>query len=232
MHRYDPERAAQRFIPASTFKVWNSLAALETGVVPDVDSVFQWDGQVRDVPAWNRDHSLRTAIAVSAVWVYQEVARRIGPDGYRAMFALEPYGNGDFRGPIDYFWLNGPLRISADEQVAFLDRLRRGALAFAPEHQAAVRDILLLDEHDGTRLYGKTGWTSTFDGQFASAYWSGPDVGWFVGWVETPRGPWVFALNIEPDPASDVPLDIQPARLDITYDVLADLGLYTPEADD
>lgn len=225
MHHYDPSRAAQPFIPASTFKVYNSLAALETGVVPDVDSVFVWDGQVRDIEAWNQDHSLRTGIAVSAVWVYQEVARRIGEDGYRAMFALEPYGNSDFRGAIDYFWLNGPLRISADEQVAFLDRLRRGDLAFRPEHQAAVREIILLEEGGDYRLFGKTGWTSTFGGQFVTDYSSGPDIGWFVGWVETPQGPWVFALNLEADPASDLPFDMLSARLDITYAVLDDLGL-------
>src|SRR5690606_40752552 len=52
-HVYDPVRAAERFLPASTFKVYNSLVALETGAAPDVDSVFAWDGVERSIDAWN-----------------------------------------------------------------------------------------------------------------------------------------------------------------------------------
>lgn len=221
-HYFDPQRAAERFIPASTFKVYNSLVALETGVVPDVDSVFAWDGVERGVEAWNRDHSMRTGIAASVVWLYQELARRIGEEGYRAAFAREPYGNGDTGGGIDRFWLDGALRISAEEQVAFLDRLRRGALAFRPEHQAAVREIMLLEEGDGYRLFGKTGWATTLEGRSGTVFWEGPDVGWFVGWVERGGDAWVFALNVE---AAGPGLDMGPARRAIAEAVLADLGL-------
>jgi beta-lactamase class D len=212
-HVYDPARAAERFIPASTFKVYNSLVALDTGAAPDVDSVFAWDGVDRSISGWNRDHSIRTGIAASAVWLYQELARRIGEDGYRAAFAREPFGNGDPGGGIDRFWLDGALRISAEEQVTFLDRLRRGDLAFRPEHQAAVREVLLLEEGDGFRLFGKTGW----------AFPDAPEeIGWFVGWVEREDGAWVFALNIE---AVGPGLDMMTARRAITGAVLADLGL-------
>jgi beta-lactamase class D len=74
----DGARSRLAFLPASTFKIANSIIALETGVVTDPDKdVFKWDGTVRNFPDWNRDHTLRSAIAASALPVYQEIARRI-----------------------------------------------------------------------------------------------------------------------------------------------------------
>jgi beta-lactamase class D len=216
--RYDPARAAERFIPASTFKVYNSLVALETGVIAaNVDSVqFRWDGVDRGNAGWNEDQSLRTALRRSAVWVYQGIARRVGEGGYRAAFVREPYGNGDPAGGVDRFWLDGALRISALEQVTFLDRLRRGDLAFRPEVQAAVRDVLLLEEGDGYRLYAKTGWADRPEG----------DLGWLVGWVERGEDVSVFALNVEPLPGSD--FDMASGRMAIARTVLSAEGLLPP----
>ena len=69
----DKDRSGQAFLPASTFKIPNSLIALETGVVGDPDKdVFKWDGVKRSIEAWNQDHTLRSAIAASVVPVYQE----------------------------------------------------------------------------------------------------------------------------------------------------------------
>ncbi|WP_404872937.1 penicillin-binding transpeptidase domain-containing protein, partial [Klebsiella pneumoniae] len=42
------KRANQAFLPASTFKIPNSLIALDLGVVKDEHQVFKWDGQTRD----------------------------------------------------------------------------------------------------------------------------------------------------------------------------------------
>ena len=56
--RYNPERCAERFIPASTFKIMNSLIGLETGVIPDENYVIKWDGTHYDVPSWNHDNTL------------------------------------------------------------------------------------------------------------------------------------------------------------------------------
>jgi beta-lactamase class D len=43
--------------------------------------------------AWNRDHTLRSAIAASAVPVYQEIARRIGAERMQKYLDLFEYGN-------------------------------------------------------------------------------------------------------------------------------------------
>src|SRR6202045_607372 len=69
----DRNRSGEARLPASTFKIPNSIIAIETGVVGDPDKdVFKWDGVVRSIDAWTQDHTMRSAIAVSAVPVYQE----------------------------------------------------------------------------------------------------------------------------------------------------------------
>src|SRR5207302_1318723 len=120
--------SGQAMLPASTFKIPNSVIALETGVVGDPDKdVFKWDGVVRSIEGWNRDHTLRSAIAASAVPVYQEIARRIGAERMQKYVDLFEYGNRDIGGGVDQFWLTGNLRIDPIQQIDFVDRLRREA---------------------------------------------------------------------------------------------------------
>ncbi|MAU60397.1 MAG: class D beta-lactamase [Parvibaculum sp.] len=182
------ERARKRFVPASTFKVANSLIALETGAVKSVDEVLPYGGEPQPFEKWERDMSMREAIAMSNVAIYQEVARRIGLERMRTMLAELDYGNRDPGTVIDRFWLDGPLAISAVEEAEFLARLARSELPLATETQAAVREIMLLEEKDGKRLYGKTGWA------FAEG---GGGLGWFVGWVEHEGEVHAFALNLD-----------------------------------
>ncbi len=125
----DKERSGEPQLPASTFKIPNSIIALETGVVGDPDKdIFKWDGVVRSIEAWNKDHTLRSAIAASVVPVYQEIARRIGAERMKRHVDLLEYGNRDIGGGIDQFWLTGSLRIDPVQQIDFVDRLRRGTL--------------------------------------------------------------------------------------------------------
>ena len=221
--RLDPERAARRYLPASTFKVYNALVALETGVVTDPDSVFVWDGTERGVPAWNRDHTLRTGMESSVVWLYQRVAREVGRDRFLAAFDRQPVGNNQIGPDVDLFWLDNSLQISADEQVALMDGLRRGDLAFRPDVQATVRDLLpvlagadpRLADSAGTRLVGKTGLGRQPDGTL---------LGWVVGWAERDGRTAVFAMNVQPDPAAEREIDMVTARLRIVRAVLASEG--------
>ena len=183
--RYNLERCAARFIPASTFKIMNSLIGLETGVIPDQDYVVKWDGTKYDIPSWNQDHTLKTAIQNSVVWYYQELARRVGNDKMQSYVSATNYGNKNISGNIDTFWLEGGLRISANEQVDFLKRLYQGDLPFSPRSMSIVKDILVLEKTESYKLSGKTG-----SGQRIT-----PHVGWFVGYVETKGNVYFFASN-------------------------------------
>ena len=154
----DKDRSGEAKLPASTFKIPNSLIAIETGVVGDPDrDIFKWDGVKRPIEAWNRDHTMRSAIAASAVPVYQEIARRIGQERIQKYVDLFDYGNRDIGGGIDQFWLTGNLRIDPVQQVDFLDRLRRGVLPISRRSQELVRDILPVTRVGDSVIRAKSG---------------------------------------------------------------------------
>ncbi|HSD85499.1 MAG TPA: class D beta-lactamase [Anaerolineae bacterium] len=209
--RYNPERSAERFLPASTFKILNSLISLETGVIPDENTVINWDGTAYAVPAWNQDHTLRSAIKDSVVWYYQELARRVGAERMQKYVDAAGYGNRDITGNIDSFWLDGALRISADEQVHFLKRLYQNNLPFSPRTLDIVKDILILDKTPVSRLSGKTGTQLRVK----------PSINWFVGYVEKDGNAYIFATNLElPEGVTD-----NTRAKEITLRILRDLEL-------
>ena len=183
----DPQRAATRFIPASTFKIPNSLIALDTGVAADEHQVFPWDKTPREDASWNRDHTLRTAVKYSVVPVFQDIARQIGAERMREYVTRLQYGNADISGGIDRFWLDGGLRISPVEQVQFLIKLYRNALSAQERSQRIVKELLLVEATPAFVLRAKTGYGVRFT----------PAIGWWVGWVEREDGTHVFALNMD-----------------------------------
>lgn len=202
-----PARALRRHAPASTFKIANSLIALETGAVADVDEVLPYGGKPQPFPQWERDMSMREAIRASNVPVYQEVARRIGLERMRGMLERLGYGNADPGDVVDRFWLDGPLEISAVEQTRFVAALATNRLSLSNRSQAMVREILLMEEIDGAKLYGKTGW---------AFYEDKTDLGWFAGWVERDGRIFAFALNMDMTEIEQAGLRIELAKRMLT----------------
>jgi len=194
---HNPGRAGERFLPASTFKIPNTLIALEAEAVRDEAEVIRWDGVERSIPAWNRDQSLSTAFQASCVWFYQELARRVGAGVYRRELGRIGYGNGASGPAVDTFWLDGELRISAREQIDFLKRVYRGELPFRPENLEVLRRLMVVESAPGYVLRAKTGWALRVPRQ----------LGWYVGWLDvlpaegSPAGTgsavWFFALNMD-----------------------------------
>lgn len=208
---FNRARAECRLVPASTFKVANSLIALETGVVADEEEIIPYGGKPQPVKSWQRDMSMRDAIKISNVPVYQELARRIGIERYRHWLAELEYGNGQVGGNVETFWLRGPLAISAVEQSRFLARLAAGKLPASADNQARVRSILRLEDGDGWVLYGKSGWALT----------KPQGLGWWVGWVEHEGRLFTFALNIDMNRLVDAP-----KRMTLGKALLAELGVF------
>lgn len=197
--RYNPARAARRFVPASTFKIPNSLIALETGVASSADHRIAWDS-VRPndgsfwASSWSADHTLRSAMRNSVYWYYQVIARQIGADRMQMYLDRFDYGNRDMGGGLDAFWLHGDLRISPDEQVQFLRRMYDNDLGISEESTRIVKDITVLESDSAYRLSGKTGTASL-----------GPTrtLAWLVGYVEKSGETSFFALNMEGDEVWD-----------------------------
>lgn len=181
------ERSVEGFLPASTFKIPNTLIALQEGAVADADEVIKWNGKDYGWSEWNKDQTLRTAISSSTVWVYQELARRIGFEAYDEYLKEMNYGNGKTGGIVDTFWLEGDIRISAKEQIEFLKKLYNEEFAFDKEHYALLKELMIVEKNDEYVIRAKTGWAQRVE----------PQTGWYVGYVETSNDVWFFALNLE-----------------------------------
>jgi beta-lactamase class D len=207
---YNRARAKTRFVPASTFKIANTLIGLLAGSVKDVDEVLPWGGASQPVEAWEKDMSLRDAIKISNVPIYQELARRIDLETMLMGVGILGYGNKEIGAVIDRFWLDGPLKISAVEQVRFLKRLALNELPFPDDIQASTREILKLEGDSGYSLFAKTGTASCYD----------PDIGWWVGWVEKAGRIYAFALNMDL-----VAPDDSAKRISVGRECLRTLGL-------
>lgn len=190
---HNQARSKVRFIPASTFKIPNSLIGLAVEAVQDVDDILPYGGKPQSFAVWEKDMGLREAITLSNVPIYQELARRIGLERMRENILKLGYGNGNIGATVDTFWLEGPLKISAIEQAQFLARLAQGQLPLPRDVQTSVREIVLLEQGDSWRLYGKTGWENA----------PNSGIGWWVGWVQKDDHVYAFALNIDIQKATD-----------------------------
>ncbi|HZC35068.1 MAG TPA: class D beta-lactamase [Chthoniobacterales bacterium] len=208
-HVYNPQRAAEPFIPASTYKIPHSLIALETGVVKDEHQSFKWDGQRRWVDTWNRDQTFRSALKYSVVWVYQEIARQVGEQRESDYLKKFAYGNEDVSGGVDHFWLDGSLRITALQQIEFLKKLYLNQLPVSERSILIVKDMLINEANSKYILRAKTGWENA----------GAQGIGWWVGWIETDNDVHFFALNLDITKEEDAP-----KRMIIARQCLASLG--------
>lgn len=199
---FDPQRANTRYIPASTYKIANSLIGLTIGAVKGVDEILPYGGGEQFIKAWENDMSLRDAIKISNVPIYQELARRIGLERMQENVRKLNYGNMDIGPVVDQFWLGGPLAISAVEQAKFVSELAQRNLDFPIKHQQAVIDILEIEKTDSWSLHAKTGWQTATD----------PGIGWWVGWVKREGKIYTFALNLDMDEIVDAPKRIELGR--------------------
>lgn len=211
---YDSLRCSNQYTPASTFKIFNSLAALEAGVIKDTTHVIPWDSITRAYQSWNNDQNLKSAFKHSTVWFYQELARRIGEKKMFKYIRKNHYGNQNINGGIDLFWLKGDLRISQMEQIEFLKKLYEKKLKFKTKNQEIVKDIMLMEIKSNYRLYAKTGWSIENE--------NGISYGLYVGFIETPNNTFFFATNIE---TTTPDKKFLAARKEITMKVLTELEI-------
>ncbi len=176
------ESARERSVPGPTFELLNSLVALETGEVADVDEEIEHEGS-------GGARSLREALPDSDVAVQRELAERMGSRDLHTWVDRFDYGNramddGNGNGQE---WLEGPLEISPLEQTVFLAGLARAELPVQVEHQQALHEVVLREQEQERSLYATEGWNADAD----------RSPGWWVGWVEGREGLHTFALRLE-----------------------------------
>ncbi len=200
---YNKERSNKEFVPASTFKILNSMIALQESSIESINDTIKWDGINRSFKSWNKDQTMKSALPISCVWFYQELARRTGQEKMQEWIDKTNYGNKKIENKIDRFWLDGNLAISANEQIDFLEKLVKNELSFDKNIQKTVKGIMITDSTTNYIIHSKTGWSQ--------------DIGWNVGYVEAKDNVWIFALNIDMENLSKGKL-----RKILTYDILSE----------
>ena len=211
------ELADTAALPASTFKLFSSLVALETQVIHAADEIIPWDGVTRIRTETNTDLSLRDAFRVSSVAHYQHLVREIGSGRMGVLLREAAYGNMNMDGGLETFWLSGDLRISPRQQIEFMVRLYNGELPFRPEVIRAVKDIALMEETDTYKLRAKTGLAVVGDLE---------NTGWAVGWVEKDHNVYFFATMLL---AQNPDETFVPKRLAISREILSQLNILPPD---
>ena len=185
---YNEKDAGTRVSPDSTYKIYDALMALESGIITPDSSSMTWDGTEYGFDAWNSDQDLTTAMQNSVNWYFQSLDRQAGRDTVADFYDRIGYGNRDTSGDIGSYWMESTLKISPVEQVELLTELYYNEFGFSQENTDAVKDSLKLSYGQTGTLSGKTG-TGMVDGKNVN--------GWFVGYVEQAENVYFFAVNIQ-----------------------------------
>ena len=204
------------YLPASTFKIVNSLIGIETGVIKDSATIIPWDGIERPVKEWNRDLKMFEAFKYSAVPWYQQLARKIGKDTMQHWLDTLGYaqlnGRAVIKENLDTFWLDNTVKVTADEQLGLVKKLYFGQLPFQARSQRMVKNMMIQEDNANYKLIYKTAWGHTDKGH---------SLGWIIGWIEENRHPYFFVLQVE---SPDSNYNMMEVRLKILKDILRQYG--------
>lgn len=210
----DKKDSEKRTLPASTFKIPNSLISIEEYAVKDENEVLKWDGVIREFPAHNADTDLKTAFKNSTVWFHREMSRRVGIDKYRKYLKEFNYGNQKLSGIPDYFWLDNTLVISPAEQINFLSGLYDEKYPLSKRTYNIVKNVMIEKKTDSYTLRAKTG----------SGLVKTLDIGWYVGYIETKDNVYFFATRLQQDEPNKND-DFLNLRKTITFNIFQDMGV-------
>lgn len=209
---YDPDNARKRISPNSTYKIYDALLGLESGVISPESSVISWNGEACPFEAWEGDQDLNSAIKNSVNWYFQSIDSQLGSDSIKSFLHTIQYGNQQISSDMDLYWTDSSLKISPLEQVELLKKFNENEFHFSPDNISAVKKALQLSSSDAGNFFGKTG-TGRIDNRDVN--------GWFVGYVETSDNTYYFSVNIKADSNAS-----GSAAAKIAMSVLSDLEIW------
>lgn len=185
---YNMNHASLRTAPNSTYKIYDALFGLESGIITPENSAMTWNKANYSFEAWNADQDLASAMSFSVNWYFQSIDRQLGAAAIKDYIQKIGYGNQNTDADLSSYWLESSLKISPIEQVQLLTKLYTNSLGFTPENIDAVKESILLSSSADGSLYGKTGTGRINENDIN---------GWFVGCAKTADGTYFFATNIQ-----------------------------------
>lgn len=184
----DKEAASERVTPNSTYKIYDALLGLESGVITPEHSHISWNGEDYPFDTWETGQNLKSAMQNSVNWYFQSIDSQIGFDSIKTYLREIRYGNQSTSNDLDLYWTDCSLKISPIEQIQLLKKFHDNEFQFFSPNIIAVKNAIHLTTTAEGSLYGKTG-TGRIDGQDVN--------GWFIGYIEKPGNVYYFATNIQ-----------------------------------
>ena len=209
---YNMEHASTRVSPNSTYKIYDALLGLESGIITPEHSTFTWNGEPCPFESWESDQDLTSAIHNSVNWYFQAIDSQAGFQSVKTFLQTINYGNQNTGTNLNLYWTDFSLKISPIEQVELLQDFYQNNFHFDSKNIQAVKKSLLLSTTSSGSLYGKTG-TGRVNGKDVN--------GWFIGYIETANNTYYFATNIQS--SSDA---TGSQATEITESVLSNLGIW------
>ncbi|MGJ0223575.1 class D beta-lactamase, partial [Streptococcus pyogenes] len=207
---------AERFTPASTFKVPLAVMGFDAGFLKtNVEPALQfrpgeidWGGE-----AWRQPTGPEQWMRLSVVWYSQRIVTALGQAKAQKYSQDFGFGNADLRGDpgqpstLRPAWVSSSLQVSPLEQAQFISRLVTGELPVAPT--AAEQAKALLEQHDveGWNIRGKTG--TAFPRSSGGESDETRGWGWYVGWAQKDDRLLSFAFLTQDDQKQASPAGIR-----------------------
>ena len=209
---YNIDNASTRIPPNSTYKIYDALLGLESGIITPEHSTFTWNGEPCPFDSWESDQDLTSAMHNSVNWYFQAIDSQAGFQSVKTFLQTINYGNQNTGTNLNLYWTDFSLKISPIEQVELLQNFYQNNFHFDRKNIQAVKNALLLSTTSSGSLYGKTG-TGRVNGKDVN--------GWFVGYIESDNNTYYFATNIQaPSNATGS------QATEITEAILSDFGIW------
>ena len=209
---YNIDNASTRIPPNSTYKIYDALLGLESGIITPEHSTFTWNGEPCPFDSWESDQDLTSAMHNSVNWYFQAIDSQAGFQSVKTFLQTINYGNQNTGTNLNLYWTDFSLKISPIEQVELLQNFYQNNFYFDRKNIQAVKNALLLSTTSSGSLYGKTG-TGRVNGKDVN--------GWFVGYIESDNNTYYFATNIQaPSNATGS------QATEITEAILSDFGIW------
>ena len=209
---YNIDNASTRIPPNSTYKIYDALLGLESGIITPEHSTFTWNGEPCPFESWESDQDLTSAMHNSVNWYFQAIDSQAGFQSVKTFLQTINYGNQNTGTNLNLYWTDFSLKISPIEQVELLQNFYQNNFHFDRKNIQAVKNALLLSTTSSGSLYGKTG-TGRVNGKDVN--------GWFVGYIESDNNTYYFATNIQaPSNATGS------QATEITEAILSDFGIW------
>lgn len=177
-----------RHSPCSTFKPALAAMGFDQGILADTETPkIDFDPKKHNgwLETWRQPQTPKTWMQFSCLWYSLYVVDQLKRDTVQDYLKRFDYGNQSMIWSTEAPWIMGSLKLSAEEQIRFFQRLNAKEFNLNSGVLEKVRDVMFVQElADGWKLYGKTGYGKQRDDQGREL---NKGQGWFVGWIT--KGP-------------------------------------------